>query len=98
MGSGEKPTKPLAQTSFCVRQRWECCACAMDQHLPQVAMAALADAHQPVLSPCAHLTRLEPEPSGEVPPTPERFAGSDCCDQGSCIQHADAGDGGQTTR
>ena len=46
----------------------------MDQHLTQVAIAALGDAQQPGLSACAHLPRHQPEPGGEVPATPERFA------------------------
>src|SRR4029079_11736697 len=58
-----------------------------------VAITALADAQQPGLPTRRCLPRDEPKPGGEVPAASERCAGSDCCDQGSRIQHADAGDG-----
>src|SRR3954471_5333143 len=41
--------------------------------------------------------RYKPEPSSEVPAPRECFASANRCDQGSCVQHTDAGDRGQTT-
>src|SRR3954468_1089857 len=69
----------------------------MDQHLTQVAIAALADAQQPGLPACAGLPWYEPEPSGKATAPRERFAGSDRRDQGRRVQHTDARDGRQTT-
>jgi len=88
----------MAQTGLRMRQRRKRRACAMDQELAKVLVPALADAQQPGLPTRRCLPGYESEPSGKVPGPRECFAGSDGCDQGRCIQHADAGDRGQATR
>ena len=69
----------------------------MDQELAKVFVPALADAQQLGSPAGARLPRHQPEPGGKVPPSSERLACPDRCQQGSCVQHPNAGDGGQTT-
>src|SRR3954462_5645376 len=69
----------------------------MDQELAKVFVPALADAQQLGSPAGARLPRHQPEPGGKVPPSSERLARPDRCEQGRCVQHPNAGDGGQTT-
>ena len=57
----------------------------MDQELAKVFVPALADAQQLGSPAGARLPRHQPEPGGKVPPSSERLACPDRCQQGSCV-------------
>ena len=70
----------------------------MDQQLPQVLVAAFGDADQARLSACRHLAWHQPEPSRQVAAAREGLRVADRSYQCRCVQHANAGDGGQPSR
>ena len=98
MSPCEQPTQPLAKMRIALPQRRHRGSRTLDKRLAQVLAAPLSDAHELRAAARRDLSGHKAEPGGQIASAREGAHVADSCHQGSRVEGADAGNGGQSAR